>query len=542
MSFLRDLFGSRGWSLDGVTPPWGARPSLHAHVAAHARPGQPGLAPGGDELPDEERGDPGKLRWAPGALDGTFGHHVADQEADDTAREVLAALRAFTEHADDARAAALYAALTRQGALQYVDALLPAVAAEAETLDAERLHAVARWLAEGAADRDAVKAAVALLGVFAGGHDRELLLTLGRHEEFTLYAAVALHNTDPNPERTLWELARTVTGWGRIHVVERLAGTEDEHIRAWMLREGYRNAVMEEYTALICAETGDLVGALRLPNPDHALLRGAGDLLSALISGRDGPVSGIDDYAAGAEAAELYLRHLHAREAELRHVLVLDTLRDFLNEEGEEDGEARPLPPGWPERREALLEMIDAILTRPRWEEKVRAGLEAEDGAELWTAAMAARAFGIDPWDAYFRRVARGAGDPWDWHRLGQTDDAEKLERVLRLGEERIPLDAIATGPADAMGMGPGYEPHTMLDGVLGAVGRLPGRGWPMIAAALRSPSVRNRHSALRALAAWGRHAWPPEAEPALRAAAEGDPNDGVREAAAKLLAGEPPA
>jgi hypothetical protein len=66
-----------------------------------------------------------------------------------------------------------------------------------------------------------------------------------------------------------------ITGWGRIQIIERLAETKDEQIRAWMLRDGYRNDIMEEYTALTCAKTGNLVAALRQPEPDGKLLKGA---------------------------------------------------------------------------------------------------------------------------------------------------------------------------------------------------------------------------------------------------------------------------
>jgi len=79
----------------------------------------------------------------------------------------------------------------------------------------------------------------------------------------TLFPAVPIQNLSPTYERDLWELAKTVEGWGRIHLVERLAHAEDHEIRAWLLREGFRNAVMGEYVACICARAGRLHEALR---------------------------------------------------------------------------------------------------------------------------------------------------------------------------------------------------------------------------------------------------------------------------------------
>ena len=62
--------------MEGVTPPWGDRPSIYEHILENIRPGEPGLDEQGAQLPDDDIARDGKeLRWAPGALDGVFGHH-----------------------------------------------------------------------------------------------------------------------------------------------------------------------------------------------------------------------------------------------------------------------------------------------------------------------------------------------------------------------------------------------------------------------------------------------------------------------------------
>lgn len=52
---------------------------------------------------------------------------------------------------------------------------------------------------------------------------------------------------------------------GRIAAIERLDGTAWPEIKRWLMRQGYENRVMNEYTALIRAETGDLAGELSRP-------------------------------------------------------------------------------------------------------------------------------------------------------------------------------------------------------------------------------------------------------------------------------------
>ena len=55
---------------------------------------------------------------------------------------------------------------------------------------------------------------------------------------------VGLMNSGDDRELSLWALACLVNGWGRIHIIERLAETRDEQIKAWMLRDGFQNEIM----------------------------------------------------------------------------------------------------------------------------------------------------------------------------------------------------------------------------------------------------------------------------------------------------------
>ena len=99
-------------------------------------------------------------------------------------------------------------------------------------------------------DRGAVKFALALLGVLDSGSQRELFLTFGQHEEFTLFATIALGNTlaPPERERAWWALAlesglgsHPPGGAPRPEPIARGAGLA--------AARGYQNSVMVEYLA-----------------------------------------------------------------------------------------------------------------------------------------------------------------------------------------------------------------------------------------------------------------------------------------------------
>jgi hypothetical protein len=112
---------------------------------------------------------------------------------------------------------------------------------------------------------------------------------------------------------------------------------------------------------------------------------------------------------------------------------------------------------------------------------------------------------------------------------------------VLALAEELLPLAAIASGPADELGLRPQFSAHHALDFVVQALRDLPGRGWRLVRAALASPVVRNRNMAIQALAAWGRERWPVDAEDVLREALGREPRADVRAAIEETLAGRVP-
>ena len=534
MSFLDSLF-KRGWSLDGVARPWGDRPSLHAFVVTHLDPETGRFPHDSLSLPDEKPRENG-VGWAPGALDGVLGHHLGQGDADVAVSKVVDALVALLERATSERAAALYEQLTADQALSLVDPLTTALA-ERKDVDTGRLFEVARWLARGAADREPVKVAIAVLGILQAAEERDLVLAFSRHEEFALYAIVALQNMSGGVQndRVLLDVARHLEGWGRVHCVERLDGSTDDEVRAWMLREGYRNGIMWDYTALACARTGGLLEALRLPHPDDALLDGAGDLLATLVN-YGGPAEAIESYPDGAEATLLYLQHLAAREVlPLAHLLHVQAIRRFLTTEAE-GSPARDESLGWPARREELLWLADQVIARPSWRALVEGDLEHPDRGRFWKATTAAKSLGIDPWERFFARTA--AGDDYWWSLVEELTPARAV-RVVGLAERMLPLDAIAAATSEPA-PGPMWAANMALATVVQELGRFPGLGWPLLRTALQGPAKRSRLVALVSISAWPRASWPASAAPLVEAIASNEAADAeVRDRARRVLAGE---
>jgi hypothetical protein len=83
------------------------------------------------------------------------------------------------------------------------------------------------------------------------------------------------------------------------------------------------------------------------------------------------------------------------------------------------------------------------------------------------------------------------------------------------------------------------YEPHRCLDFILPELRRFPGYGVTLLEAGLRSPVIRNRNLALRALDEWGKTQWPRGIESALKEALAKEPEQQVEQNIENVRAGK---
>jgi hypothetical protein len=500
------------------------------HVRAYLDPAGCGLLPGGEELPGTV--DDGELRWAPGALDGLglTDDDQGQQDADVAGLVLLMGKIAGRRRFLMNDFGELYEQLRQANTISYIDELLRAVASSA--LPRSGVREIGLRLVNTGRHPEPVKVGIALVGITGDGRDTDLLLTLGRHEELTVYCAVALANSAPDHETALWDLALSVDGWGRIQTVRRLKDTSRDDIQNWLVRDGFRNKIMNEYLAHLAATTGRLLDRLSVPEPDGDLLRAAGDIIRALVVG--GPAKDVDDYADAPRLLRLFIDLMLTRAESLHDFLAVDSVARFLRaEDGWDTREARH---GWtPQARQRLLSDCRQILSWPSWREKATAGLESDDHSHFWLAEQTACALGIDTFDAHWRRLtADPAHGQWSW--VMQHADDQRIDQILALAIQTLPLAELGSGPAQLLGLGPEYKAHIELRCILQDLDRFPGRGWILVETGLNSPVTGVRNTALKALTAWPRSTWPERAELALQSAARAEPDEDIRARIDELL------
>src|SRR5690242_5443781 len=212
MAFLSRLFGGKG-DEDGHEPPsmpWDRRPSILEFVRSHVPTDGAGVDEGGYTLPDDERVNAGsRLRWGMGSMDGVMTHHMGTGENEEAVRRAVELVLAYSQQPTASNKAAVYQHIIEAHVVSIIDPVIEALLNEGG-IGHDRLYQLARSFATEAPDREPVKFGIALLGLFRQPTDEELFQTLGRHDEFTLFCAVAITNSSEDHDEALWTLARNV--------------------------------------------------------------------------------------------------------------------------------------------------------------------------------------------------------------------------------------------------------------------------------------------------------------------------------------------
>lgn len=516
---------------DTILLPWVGKESIYSYIKRNLD-SEGKLSTEFEKLPDEAEFYKDKpIRWVSGAMDGVMGHHAGPGEEKDKVISILKLLRKQIAKPTSATRRELYIAFMDDGILRYIDPLLELLRKQSD-LNFQGLCNEAKWFAKEGAHRGVVKMGIALLGLFNCEQDEELLMTLGKHEEFTLFVSVAIRNGFTNPNQNLFELAKSVHGWGKIQLVERLQ-PETNEIKEWLLKDGCDNSIMPGYLAYTCAVNGNLKDALGIKNIDKELYEGSGIIIAALIAG--GPAEDIDDYDESMPVITNFLRHSSIHCNMLSDFLVVTDIKDYL-EQGDELWKNR-FEARWNyETRDNCLRECKKIISQERWKDVILNEIHSEDNFKQYCATRAARVLDIDIWEQIYAKLIDKPLDSGLYYELMRTDNIERIKKLVSFAEENLPLQEIATGPGSESGFGPNFKAHGCLDFILQDLGQYEGIGGKLILTGLRSSVIRNRNMALKALKAWNKSNWAEGTTDTLSWLFEIEPESDVKKKIEELL------
>ena len=243
------------------------------------------------------------------------------------------------------------------------------------------------------------------------------------------------------------------------------------HIKPHLEYVAHRNAWRGGFSS---DRTANLHLALDNSEIDQHLLDGAAGIIRALLEG--GPADSIDDYEYAPDAFNRYVGHvLKVNDLNLDHFLCVSEILQFLS--NEEGWESR-LSKGWTsELRDQIRDQCREIVNRDVWRNKIAVGLRSEDSMIFDEADIAAAKLKIDTRELHFAGVRSAPIMSGSWYRLLQQTDETQIDEIIDFTSRVLPLEKIATGPADHLGLGPGYEAHGALDWLLQDLKRFPAEG-----------------------------------------------------------------
>ena len=422
----------------------------------------------------------GSMHFADGAADGILLYHM-DQITPKIADEALL-MRAVNKCSDrnSSQADACFEALGASvGAVSATGRLHEFIYSHRTRLNAPNLFVSAEDILFESRNIESVKFALLILEMAGPVREemREAIRTLGLCDEFTLYAIRDMLEWE-NGNDEVFELAKKVRGWGRIHAVRFLEPSRPE-IKKWLLDEGVDNTVMPDYSALDVWEKAG-VGELLKGSVTADEFRKAGVILDALIS--EGPVKGISGIENREEAVGNYLAR--AKENELDAADYERILRISKWAALEYNG------------FDELCADCGDLLASEECAQAIREGLEQGKGLEV------AEALEIDYGDSLLKCLEEDFDRQYHnvTYLLRLPDYFGQAIDVFR---NRLDLEKMRAEPTKELGFGKENENYMQLDCVVYALADHPCEGEDLVLTCLWAPGMRMRSSALRTLSEW---------------------------------------
>lgn len=488
------------------------------------------------DLPDEKKDDD-KIRFVAGLMDAMYG---ADDSDDSKKRigELSKHLKRVASKGDKFSEQEFYRLITEnESVIDIIDDFLQEVVNDSLPIE-PYLFIYAKDLATRSDKRNAVKFGIAILGLCQKKSVLKEIKILGLHDEFTVYATIAITYLSDNAENDLWELAKKVDGWGKIQLVDRLSRPElSEPIKDWLINEGYKNSIMYEYLAYTCAINGELHKKLDPEEINHKLFKSASDIIEALIA-IGGPAEDITTYPFASQVIDDFIRHAKIQANDISDFNALHKIKDFLTELQNDIGEQKAN--GWNQDiiSRCLIEIVEILNSRD-WKIAVYEGLKSNDNVMYWNAKQATEKLGIDLWETVWAKLQDKPLDSSSWYDVTHYSKLEHSDKIIDFALKHLPLDEMATGPRDSMGFGENYNKFGSLEFVITFLENFPKKGEQIIITGLKCPVTRNRNMAIKVLNKWNKENWSPEIEIEIKHLSEVEPNNDTKENIKRLMGGQ---
>ena len=430
-----------------------------------------GSLPENFSLPQEETDG---ISWADGAMDGVFLYHTARNEGSiEPLKDIIFQIsEGKFEEADNNLNNLNFSMVSIK------IPLLKWIFQERENINADNLYKFAISQLTTSKNKECIKfslSVLSLIGVENEAETLEKIKILALSDEFTLYCLNIIEHLE-NSNNEIFEIAKKVKGWGRIHSIPYLEVTNNE-IKEWILEKGCHNEVVPSYTALTCAKKINLLEILNEENISNKRFNNISYLVAALLD--EGAATGISALENKEVLIEKYLekaKDLSSSEDDYHTVMMI---KEYI-----EDSE---------DINNNFIKTCDEILTSEKTENKIKELMEEGSSYDI------AKYIKIDT-DEYALKYLENnlLKNPYIMNYISKKENMEKI--VLSL-EKNLPLEKMKGLPTDKINFI--NNKFTALNVVVRTLENFKGTGENLIIFALNSPYVDVRYGAANTLEKW---------------------------------------
>ena len=305
-----------------------------------------GELPENFSLPQDNHSE---MNFAPGARDGIYIFHVPKNEVEEDDKKRIEEALCAASDGQYEKAESIFKELSEKTpAVFLMSDTQQYIADHIDKLSDENLFQFACWLIETSADKECVKFGLGISNLFECRDEgfRDAIRTLGLSDEFTVFSVISMLMWHGEATYEVFDLAKKVHGWGRIHAVDRL-NPDTQEIRDWLFYEGIQNNVLPNYSAFTVFMNSGAEKRLEEPM-DRKDYEAMCALLEPLLT--DEPVPGISSLANAGDILKKFLTRAGEQDLSEDDLTLIREIRLFA------ENKERPLP--------QVKELCDALLNR----------------------------------------------------------------------------------------------------------------------------------------------------------------------------------
>ena len=458
------------------------------------------------ELPEDFKlppKDPNGVPWADGAMDGVYIYHTVGNEEDiEPLKNIVFQIsEGKFEEAETNLDKLDFSMVSR------TNSLLSWIIQEQKQINLNNLYEFASSRLVTTKNIEVIKFCLSVLAIMNVETDAETIekvKILALSDEFTLYCLNIFVKLE-NSNEEIFEIAKKVKGWGRVHSIGYLEVTNDE-IKEWILEEGCHNDVLPAYTAYTCAKKINLVEILNEDKISSKKFNDISYLMNALLD--ESAITGMSALEDRELLIERYLEKAKTLSSTEDDYRALMTLKEYIKNNKEINND--------------LIKICDKILNSEKTRNNVKELLKEGYGYNI------AKYLGIDT-DKYILEYLQNnpLKNPYIIFNISERENMEKLVSFI---EKNLTLEKLKGAPTDKFyPKNEENKEYIFLDTIirkLGNFGRTErnfvvslypveptasmdepenfiGIGENLIICALNSPYVDIRYSAVNTLESW---------------------------------------